>query len=706
MKALFLFICSAVFSFNINNMNLQENVIIERDETVSVDEVFKIIKEQTDYRFIYPNGLFKNAPKVSLRKGEISVVDLLKHSLSNLNYEIEINENKIIIKEKKKEKSFNKRKFEIRKIEGVVKEEITNQELSYATVRLLGTNYYTITNRDGKFEFNIDKQTKLDSLEVRFLGFEGKKILLSELEENSKIYLTPLVNKIDEVVLLSKKEKKRKNIETAALLFNLINKYRSKNTETKSKVFLSLNSSSRGVPIEHIEGFYNGSHTLAKGITDLEVKSGRFGQNKSFSYYSLDNTQILKNFQFFDKIEGQMLPYYPGNMSLSSIKSSYELDINENCVSCSKSDISIAFIPKKVNPRLFTGEIIFDVKKLIVKKISLMIQDPKTKGLMALEKGHFFTPRFIKMDIIFNPLDLEKIQHVDFRFDMLYTAPTFSELITSNTFLYFYDYNSPYDEPHFSSNIEFRNDYDRIIALQATDEFWNNNYKLPKTYTDKKYMKFMKQHGFIINYDSKIPDDYTEFVRPSVISWDKMKRVNWNVIKHGLLEKEKFNDNEVKEYGKKMKFNSSNQFHSVSEIKKKSYKKVKEKINFSYVFDIYKDKQGNRKLISNTLFDRNTSYSKNKRTRNRLIYINLMFDIYEYYRQDLESQLENLDGIEDEQIKNLFEEKFKEASKKIKKMKRETGFSKNFQELIKWNKQLSSKLGVNNLNQITKIQEQ
>lgn len=244
-------------------------------------------------------------------------------------------------------------------IEGYIIDKSTNESLPYATVKLMSSSTsYTITNEDGKFE--IKSKLPTDSLEVRFLGFQTKKVPIAFFEKNDKLFISPNSFVLNEVVVVSDKN------YVYNLLYRLIKKYREQQTITESKTFLTLSSSSKGIPIEHIEGFYNSKQNLSKGILDLQIKSGRFGQNKSFPFYSLNNTDILKDFQFF-KNSNQILPLYPGNMTLSSIKGKYVVKM-EQCDNCKGDDISISFSPKEIDGKLFLGNILFDSEKLVIKK--------------------------------------------------------------------------------------------------------------------------------------------------------------------------------------------------------------------------------------------------------------------------------------------------------------------------------------------------
>ena len=46
-------------------------VVIDTQKTVSIEEIFEILKQQTDHTFIYSVDLFKDKPKIALKKEDI-----------------------------------------------------------------------------------------------------------------------------------------------------------------------------------------------------------------------------------------------------------------------------------------------------------------------------------------------------------------------------------------------------------------------------------------------------------------------------------------------------------------------------------------------------------------------------------------------------------------------------------------------------------
>jgi len=571
-------------------------------------------------------------------------------------------------------------------IKGFIFDKETKTSLPYATIKIISNNnYYTITNEDGKFE--IYDRFALDSLEIRFIGFKTKKVPVTYFKEHTKLFLTPNTFHLNQVLVVAKKDKNY----TYNLLNSLIKKYRKKQLITKSKAFLTLTSSAKGVPIETIEGFYNSEQSLSKGIVDLKLKSGRFGQNTTFPFYSLNNTDILKDFQLFRKNK-QQFPLYPGNLTLGAIKGKYKVEINE-CTSCDYDDLSISFTPKKNNGKLLAGTIIFNKKELIIKKITLSGENIIINGLSSIIEDDTVTPKSILLNINFNPHDFDKIQSIGFEFKMNYSSKDIFEIITSHSLLYFYDYNFSFQDPYFTNKINFNNDYDKIRAQQASEEFWNLNYQFPRSYKEKIAIDYFKKYGYLINYNTTIPSDYLQYIRPSIIAWQENKPLKWQDIKLSLLkgEESKIDHKAYKQGATKA---VDNEAYSISEFKQKPNKsEIDEQFNFSFMLDAYTNKLGEKQFNTKVLFDRNSSFCSYNRINHKLMYINLIFDVYEIYNRELKAELSKSSSYEEAII--LSDKKFNEASLTVKKITLDTNSGANFQTLIKWSEKIGKKIREN-----------
>lgn len=194
MRVFLFFCCTLAFSFAPNNVISQNSKIkINVDKILTVDEIFDIIDAQTDYRFIYHENLFKDFPRMYLKKGTIRLNKLLKECLpsDNLNIIVSTNNTILINKKSKYDKKLQK------KTSGTV----TDKEgvpMAGVTVLIKGTNDGAITDYEGKY--NLDVPSPENVLVFSFLGYE-----IQEIKTDNKavinVVLNELVTSLDEVLL-------------------------------------------------------------------------------------------------------------------------------------------------------------------------------------------------------------------------------------------------------------------------------------------------------------------------------------------------------------------------------------------------------------------------------------------------------------------------------------------------------------------------
>ncbi len=101
MRTFILLCCTTVFAFSANTGNSQDAKIrIGNDQTASVEQIFNLIKEQTDYSFVFNEKHLANAPKVYLEKGTAKASELLKKGLDPIGCTYEFSNNTIVVKRK------------------------------------------------------------------------------------------------------------------------------------------------------------------------------------------------------------------------------------------------------------------------------------------------------------------------------------------------------------------------------------------------------------------------------------------------------------------------------------------------------------------------------------------------------------------------------------------------------------------------------
>ncbi|MEX0313101.1 MAG: TonB-dependent receptor plug domain-containing protein, partial [Allomuricauda sp.] len=166
MRTFIFLLCTTVFGFTTETSFSQEKVTIDQDKLVTVDQVFEIIKNQTDYKFMYPANLFEDAPKVQLKKGIIRVDKLINQSLKAKGFNVILSENNTIVIKKKKQ-------TQQKQVTGKVTDE-NGAPLAGVTVQIKGTLRGVATNFDGQYTITV-----LDPANVimySYVGFATQEI--------------------------------------------------------------------------------------------------------------------------------------------------------------------------------------------------------------------------------------------------------------------------------------------------------------------------------------------------------------------------------------------------------------------------------------------------------------------------------------------------------------------------------------------------
>ncbi|MCM4169379.1 SusC/RagA family TonB-linked outer membrane protein [Arenibacter sp. H213] len=212
MKVFIFFLCAVSFGFSPVTSFSQEKITIDSDKVVSVDEVFRIVKRQTDYRFLYPENLFENAALVKLKKGKISLKDLLNQSLLNGNYKYSLTGKHTIVIEKNKivpiAKAVNNQEIEIY---GIVTDE-TGHPLPGANILEKGTLNGTQADFGGNFTLKVKNDNTF--LVVSYIGFATKEIPVKG-KSNISIVLVESAAGLDEIVVVGYGTQKKSNLTSA-----------------------------------------------------------------------------------------------------------------------------------------------------------------------------------------------------------------------------------------------------------------------------------------------------------------------------------------------------------------------------------------------------------------------------------------------------------------------------------------------------------
>lgn len=206
---IFLF-CVTVFSLTSENSFSQEKITIDKQKTVSVDEVLSIIQNQTEYNFLYPQDLFLNMPKVKLKKGVILMSKLLEQSFSNSDITIELSENyTIVIRKKAITASSPIIEEQQIKISGKVTDQ-SGQPLPGTSILEKGTFNGTQSDFDGNYSLELTASGQ-KTLVFTYIGFKTVEIAV-EGQTTINVTMEEDLENLDEVVVVGYGTQKKASV--------------------------------------------------------------------------------------------------------------------------------------------------------------------------------------------------------------------------------------------------------------------------------------------------------------------------------------------------------------------------------------------------------------------------------------------------------------------------------------------------------------
>ncbi|WP_185967803.1 SusC/RagA family TonB-linked outer membrane protein [Formosa sediminum] len=179
-----------------NSLSQNAEIVIDEDKMVFIEEIFKMISDQTDYNFIYPDDFFVGLGKVDLKKGKIKVSELLEMSIPKEEFSYGFSNKKNISVRKRSKQNSSVQNL---KIKGVVISE-NGMPLPGASVVEKGTLNGVMTDFDGNYEITLSNRDENTTLSFSFVGYVGQEILVGD-NNVIDITLKESMNELDEVVV-------------------------------------------------------------------------------------------------------------------------------------------------------------------------------------------------------------------------------------------------------------------------------------------------------------------------------------------------------------------------------------------------------------------------------------------------------------------------------------------------------------------------
>jgi len=166
-----------------------------------IELCFEEIKKQSKFTFLYRSDLFKNSPKIDIRKSGSTLEQILDEVIVPLGFAYEIDDGTVIIK-KMVLKEPAKEKEEIKK--KVIFGKVTDSNgdiIPGVNVVIEGTTKGTITNYNGNYCLEFTEEDVADTLRFSFVGFKTIEIPVNSKTKIDATLETDSKN-VDQVIII------------------------------------------------------------------------------------------------------------------------------------------------------------------------------------------------------------------------------------------------------------------------------------------------------------------------------------------------------------------------------------------------------------------------------------------------------------------------------------------------------------------------
>ncbi|QEM11676.1 TonB-dependent receptor [Mucilaginibacter rubeus] len=241
-------------------------------------EVFKELKAQSGYNFVYAESDLKQARLVTLKVTSGKFEDVLVQVFAGQPLTYTIRSKTVIVKAKPAE-FMEKVKSFFRSLTGVVKDE-RGKPLPGVTVSVEGSANRTMTDENGRFFLkDVDKDAVIS---FDYIGYKSQRVQARNLEGNDiAIQLDPSINELEEVVMVGYGTSKRKDLTGAISSVNMDN---IKNT-TFTTIDQALSGQAAGVEVVQGDG-------SPGGLAKIRIRGGASIIGGNDPLYVIDGVQL------------------------------------------------------------------------------------------------------------------------------------------------------------------------------------------------------------------------------------------------------------------------------------------------------------------------------------------------------------------------------------------------------------------------------
>ncbi len=478
------------------------------------------------------------------------------------------------------------------KISGTILNQETGEPVSYAYIKKKHVNRGAITNEDGYFELLGDEK---DTLIISFVSYEKKEVPFAYFSQKKVLKLSPSINELTTIDVFA-------NFDFLYTLFEKARKNLKQSEKSESKTYFSLETTTRGIPVELVESYYN-AEISPSGIDELYLKNGRIGMSELDEAYftSLHTTSIISDYNLLNKTDNRF-PNNPLHLTRFRLKKIYALKL----LAVEGGVYKIQFTPKKKDEKYFESIVWIDFELNQLIQIKLSQESLKKHPFLEIDRRHQLDSIDFDISYTFSSGDQQSLEKVEFQYNVNYTGVEKTRRMNSQGVFLFFDKEHTFDLPYYTETQDNLSDYDKIVSQPYNKTFWQYNEVLNPSKKSLHYRNYFEKTGVLLNFD-------------------ELSKRNNSVFKNRIVE---WSENRLLLSDVSPKTN-----YSLSRIRKKYFSEYNDFYELTGHIYLDRNMKGDSAYYhSKTLIDLEESYYFLEENKNTMSMINTYFDLIEIGR--------------------------------------------------------------------------
>lgn len=170
-------------------------------KNASMQDIFREIEKQSEYRFFYNGSQIDLDKKVNIQASKTKVSEVLNNLLSSTDIAYKLIDKHIVLVSVSAPREANETSTTVqqKKVSGTILDANTGEALPGVNVVIEGTTTGVITDVDGKFSINVSNPNAV--LVISYVGYMNERVNVNG-QSAIDIKLTPDIQKLEEVVVV------------------------------------------------------------------------------------------------------------------------------------------------------------------------------------------------------------------------------------------------------------------------------------------------------------------------------------------------------------------------------------------------------------------------------------------------------------------------------------------------------------------------